>query len=301
MAWNNVACYKPNYSGVRNFNSRPFEVEMMNTQLSPTGCHLKGLCDSIAYAVSEAIRDKVGRPGSGLIVEMGADGTPTKNIDKAAENAVLYQLKHSGDSFRILSEEIGEVLIGDCPEYFLYLDPLDGTFNAIRGIPFYSISLYFYKEGYQFAYVFDLAREVKYYAEAGRGAYIEPGDCRTTVSMTADFKDFSISAYTIRPKTSRIVEIGDKVRRIRTLGSASLEMALVASGQLDAFVDLRGMLRVVDVAAGKLILEESGGIITDSSGKELHLNCNMWQKTDLIGSNGLLHEEIIKLIGGDSR
>jgi myo-inositol-1(or 4)-monophosphatase len=271
---------------------------MMNMQLSPTGRRLKSLCDSIACAVSEVIQDMVGCPDSGLIVQMGADGTPTKDIDKAAENAVLFQLKLSGASFRILSEEIGEVLIGDEPEYFIYLDPLDGTFNAIRGIPFYSVSLYLRKDDLQFGYVCDLARSIKYYAEAGKGAYIDPGNQRITVSKTADFKDFSISAYTIRPKTSRIVGIGDKVRRIRTLGSTSLEMAMVASGKLDAFIDLRGMLRVVDVAAGKLILEESGGTITDAAGKELHLNRDMWQKTDLIGSNGLLHREILKLIGG---
>jgi myo-inositol-1(or 4)-monophosphatase len=95
------------------------------------------------------------------------------------------------------------------------------------------------------------------------------------------------------------VGIGDKVRRIRTLGSASLEMALVASGKLDAFVDLRGMMRVVDVAAGKLLIEESGGIVTDANGDELHLDGNMWQKKYLIGSNGLQHEDLLHLIGGD--
>jgi myo-inositol-1(or 4)-monophosphatase len=77
-------------------------------------------------------------------------------------------------------------------------------------------------------------------------------------------------------------------------------MALVAGGKLDAFVDLRGMLRVVDVAAGKLILEEAGGIITDADGKALELNGDMWQKTDLIGSNGLLHGDLLRLIGGDA-
>ncbi|MFZ3150033.1 MAG: inositol monophosphatase family protein, partial [Methanothrix sp.] len=83
-----------------------------------------------------------------------------------------------------------------------------------------------------------------------------------------------------------------------TLGSTSLEMALVASGRLDAFVDLRGMMRVVDIAAGKIILEEAGGVVTDGSGNALQLDCNMWQKRDLIGSNGLQHAELLKLIGG---
>jgi myo-inositol-1(or 4)-monophosphatase len=58
------------------------------------------------------------------------------------------------------------------------------------------------------------------------------------------------------------------------------------------------MLRVVDVAAGKLIIEEAGGVITDALGRELHLNGDMWQRTDLIGSNGRLHRELLMLIGG---
>jgi myo-inositol-1(or 4)-monophosphatase len=245
----------------------------------------------------------VGNPASGVMVDMGADGTPTKSIDKVAENAVLSKLRRSGTGFRVLSEEIGEVLIGEKPEYFIHLDPLDGTFNAVKGIPFYSVSIYLSKEDCHFGYVYDLARGKKYYAEVGRGAYAEPGGCGLGVSRTSDLKDFSVSAYTIRPNTSRIVGLGDTVRRIRTLGCTSIEMVMVASGKLDAFVDLRGMLRIVDVAAGRLILEEAGGVITNVEGERLHLDDNMkskmWQRTDLIGSNGLLHNELLNLIRGD--
>ena len=131
------------------------------------------------------------------------------------------------------------------------------------------------------------------------GAHMLSQGAASSVSQNTDLKDFSISAYTLRPNTARIVGIGDTVRRIRTLGSASLEMALVASGKLDAFVDLRGMMRVVDVAAGKLIIEEAGGIVTDANGEELHLDGNMWQKKDLIGSNGLQHDDLLQLIGGE--
>lgn len=269
----------------------------MSEQLSPTGNALKKLCDTIAKAATSAIREMVGSPEGGLMVRMGADGTPTKSIDRAAESAVLSTLRASGHSFKVLSEEIGEVLIGEKPDYFIHLDPLDGTFNAIKGIPFYSVSLYLSKDQCHFGYVCDLARGDRYYAEAGRGAYAEPGG-QLGVSETHDLKDFSVSAYTLRPNTARIVGVGDTVRRIRTLGSTSLEMALVASGKLDAFVDLRGMLRAVDVAAGKLIIEEAGGVVTNVSGEELHLGERMWQRTDLIGSNGLLHSELLGLIGG---
>jgi len=285
----------------------------MSERLSRRGIELKRLCDSIAKAVSQAVREMVGTAAGGTMVRMGADGTPTKSIDKAAEDAVLARLQDSGLGFRVLSEEIGEVTIGDPPYYFLHLDPLDGTFNAIKGIPFYSVSIYLSKENCHFGYVCDIAHGCSYYAESGKGAYVETGSplplslplsspsasaSALRVSKTSNLKDFSISAYTLRPNTARIVGIGDTVRRIRTLGSTSLEMSLVASGALDAFIDLRGMLRVVDIAAGKLILEEAGGLITDAAGKELHLDGNMWQRTDLIGSNGLVHDDLLKLIGG---
>jgi myo-inositol-1(or 4)-monophosphatase len=282
-------------------------LERMSERLSPRGIELKRLCDSIAEAVSQAVGEMVGTAAGGTMVRMGADGTPTKSIDKAAEDAVLAKLKASGLGFRVLSEEIGEVTIGDEPYYSLHLDPLDGTFNAINGIPFYSVSIYLSKDDCHFGYVCDLAHDCSYYAESGKGAYVETGSPLSSpsasasalhVSKTSNLKDFSISAYTLRPNTARIVGIGDAVRRIRTLGSTSLEMSLVASGALDAFIDLRGMLRVVDVAAGKLILEEAGGSITDAVGKELHLDGNMWQRTDLIGSNGLMHDDLLQLIGG---
>ena len=205
----------------------------------------------------------------------------------------------TGLGFSVLSEEIGSVEIGEGSDYFLHLDPLDGTFNAIAGIPFYSVSIYISRDDCRFAYIFDLAHGCSYFAEAGRGAYAGP-ESRLFVSQNTDLKDFSISAYTLRPNTARIAGIGDRVRRIRTLGSTSLEMALVASGKLDAFVDLRGMMRVVDVAAGKLMIEEAGGLVTDAGGDELQMGASMWQKKYLIGSNGLKHEELLGIIGGDS-
>ncbi len=267
------------------------------------------LCDDAADRVASAVREMVGTASAGQMVNMGADGTPTKRIDRAAENAVFEALSASGLSFRVLSEEIGEVMIagerriektaGNAgqPDYFLHLDPLDGTFNAISEIPFYSVSIYLSGKGLHFGYIRDLAAGNRYYAEAGRGAYCSSGR-KLSVSAGRDPSQFSISAYTLRPHTSRLAGIGDTVRRIRTLGSASLEMALVASGRLDAFVDLRGMMRVVDVAAGKLLIEEAGGTVTDANGEKLQLGGDMWQRRDLIASNGLQHSELLGLIGG---
>ncbi len=249
----------------------------MSELLSTSGNRLLGLCDDASRAVASSIRDMIGTASGGQMVNMGADGTPTKVIDRAAENAVLD--------------------VGENPDHFLHLDPLDGTFNAISGIPFYALSIYISGDDCRLGYIYDLARGQRFYAEAGRGAYAGSGE-RICVSRNEDFKNFSISAYTIRPNTGRITGIGNRVRRIRTLGSASLEMALVARGMLDAFVDLRGMMRVVDVAAGILIIEEAGGRVSDSDGNQLHMAGDMWQKRCLVGSNGLRHEDLLKLIDG---
>ncbi len=270
----------------------------MSELLSSQGGELLGICDDVSRAVSSSIRDMVGTASGGQMVNMGADGTPTKRIDRAAEDAVLDVLQSSGMGFLVLSEERGEVRIGRNPEHFLHLDPLDGTFNAIAGIPFYALSIYISGQDCRLGYIYDLARGQRFYAQAGRGAYAGSGE-RMSVSKNDDLKSFSISAYTIRPHTGRIRGLGDRVRRIRTLGSASLEMALVAWGRLDAFVDLRGMMRVVDVAAGSLIIEEAGGLVSDSQGSRLQLTGDMWQKRCLVGSNGRLHEDLLRLVEGD--
>ena len=90
----------------------PFFIGM-SERLSPSGRDLKELCDTAAKAVATAIRDMVGTAASGRMVKMGADGTPTKSIDKAAEDAILDRLRASEMGFKVLSEEIGEVIIGE--------------------------------------------------------------------------------------------------------------------------------------------------------------------------------------------
>ncbi|KUK43334.1 MAG: Inositol-1-monophosphatase family protein [Methanothrix harundinacea] len=268
--------------------------------LSAEGEKLLEICNSAAEAVSESIKKMVGDPTSGTVMHMGADGTPTKNIDGRAEEAVIGVLERSEVSFAILSEEMGRRVIGKNPQYFLHLDPLDGTFNAIAGIPFYSLSIYISGPSIGFGYVFDLAHAVKFYAERGRGAWTEGGGAksRLTVSTTPTLRNFSVSAYTLRPNTGRIVGLGDVIRRIRTLGSTSLELCLVAAGRLDAFVDLRGGLRLVDVAAGSLIVEEAKGMVTDGRGEPISFNGDMWHKVEFLASNGVFHREILDLIGG---
>ena len=95
--------------------------------------------EGIADAVQEAIELIPGSRCRGEEVCMGADGTPTSQIDKVAENAALMYIQRNGIEVNILSEEIGYVDNG--AEETLVMDPIDGTSNAIAGIPYYTISL----------------------------------------------------------------------------------------------------------------------------------------------------------------
>ena len=114
-------------------------------------------CDEIATLVEEHTRDLVGRSAGGAYVKMGADGTPTKRIDQVAEDVIVDYLLENDLCDRIISEELGkmEARSGDRT---VFLDPIDGSFNAVSGIPFYSVSLA-YAEGGSIieGYVKDLA------------------------------------------------------------------------------------------------------------------------------------------------
>jgi myo-inositol-1(or 4)-monophosphatase len=86
---------------------------------------------------------------------------------------------------------------------------------------------------------------------------------------------------------------------MRILGSVAVELCYVADGTYDAFLDVRGNLRIVDISAAKLIIEESRGIVTDESCKSLKSGLNVLDRTSIIAScNKDFHKGIIEILGG---
>lgn len=259
------------------------------------------LSDRIADAVQNRIKDIVGTLSASNTLYMGADGTPTKAIDDISERVILEILSQEGRSMRILSEECGEKIIGSFPEYTVIVDPIDGTYNACFGIPFYSISLAFKhacEDEVCFGYVRNIATGDIFHAQRGEGAFLNSQ--RIEISNKPDISKFCISVYGYRPHIRATTMLCRQVRRVRILGSVALELCYVAAGKFDAFVDVRGSLRLTDVAAGKLIIEEAGGVVTDGSGASLHLEDSIMNKVYMVASNGHVHEDILRLIAGSS-
>ncbi|MGD9780228.1 bifunctional fructose-bisphosphatase/inositol-phosphate phosphatase [Methanomethylovorans sp.] len=256
------------------------------------------LCERVSAASYKAIKDLVGKPEAYTTLYIGADGTPTKLIDDASESAIILELEKAGRSTRIISEECGEKIIGCDPKIALIMDPLDGTHNAAMGIPFYSISIAIANpclSGINFGYVKDFTTGDVYCAELGKGAYLNGN--RIYTSARSDIMDFCVSVYGYHPHVTKTTNLCQAVRRIRILGCVSLELCYVACGKLDAFVDVRGSLRLTDVAAGTLILEEAGGIVSDEKGRKLLLQDNVVNRVYMVATNGMSHQQILDITG----
>jgi myo-inositol-1(or 4)-monophosphatase len=225
---------------------------------------------------------------------MGADLTPTKKIDRVAEDCIITYLREHHLCSLLISEEAGKVeLGGDLGTIFL--DPVDGTFNAVAGIPFYALSIAYAEKGVtQQAFVRNLASGETFTAIKGR--YARCNDKAIQVSDVSRLDECAMSVYGRKFDPTRMMQLGQKIRRWRLLGASALELCYIGCGRVDGFVDLRGTLRVTDAAAGMLVCSESGGKVTDLEGKSIHFPNEVTIGRCLVATNGLLHEKVIEYL-----
>lgn len=272
------------------------------------------ISNRIMEEANEVVKPLVGNPKSDKIVKMGADGTPTKFIDLVAEEKVIEILEESKRPVTLISEEIGEIKIGKGPsEAVFVVDPLDGTRNAIKNIPAYGISIAVADpmgasklvkdpskliiSDVEMGFVKNFATGDIYSAKKGNGAFLNGIPIKP--SQKTDVSGSSIGAYIYRAEMSKIDKLLKTVRSMRILGSVAIELCYVADGTYDAFLDIRGNLRIVDISAAKLIIEESKGIVTDESCQSLESGLNVLDRTSIVAScNKSIHKEIIEILGG---
>ncbi|MBP2132644.1 myo-inositol-1(or 4)-monophosphatase [Methanomicrobium sp. W14] len=251
-------------------------------------------CEEIAREVIEGISPLIGTRDGALVVRQGADGTPTKKIDQVAEDIVLNYLKENSLGRTLISEEAGCVSIGG-EKGTVYLDPVDGTHNAVTGNPFYALSIAYAEDGViKKAYVKDLARGEYFYAEKGLGAYNNTK--KVKVSSTKLLEKSTISIYGKKFDPETIVKLGEKIRRWRLYGASALELCYVGCGRLDGFIDIRNTLRITDAAAGMLFCSEAGGTISDKCGNPVKFSDDVSCGQCLIATNGLIHKKTIEYL-----
>jgi myo-inositol-1(or 4)-monophosphatase len=248
----------------------------------------------MAALVRENILPLVGSPDGGQVIRMGADRTPTEKIDQVAEDCVIRYVREHDLCSLIISEEAGKVPI-DGGNGTIFLDPIDGTYNAVAGIPFYALSLAWAKDGVvQQAFVQDLATNETFTAIRGKFAHCNKKPIH--VSSTSRLDASAMSVYGRKFDPTRMMQLGHKIRRWRLLGASALELCYIGAGRIDGFVDLRGTLRVTDAAAGMLICTEAGGKVTDINGDPLDFPEEVTVGRCIIATNGVLHHKVIEYL-----
>lgn len=251
-------------------------------------------CNRIADGISDAIKP-LRESGKGAeIVKQGADGTPTKLIDQVAEDIATEYIRENGICSKIISEEAG-IIEFDGEPGTIYLDPIDGTHNAVSGNPFFSVSIA-YSDGTKITegYVRDLVSGETFYSSYGKGAYINGK--KVSVSGTEDLIKSTLSIYGKKFHPETVVSIGQKIRRMRLFGASSLEICYVGCGRLDGFIDIRQTLRTTDAAAGVLFCTEGGGRVTDISGKPVVFPENVTEGRSLVATNGYIHDKVLEYL-----
>ncbi len=188
---------------------------------------------------------------------------------------ILYDcLSSTTLGITIYSEEsTSATKYGGNENFYLLIDPLDGTHNAIHGFPAYTSSVALYHEGaYIFGWVYDISRDLVYTAALGEGSYLQSPIIvkRLYTRKVSCIEDMHISFHRPKDDSEKITiqKLLWTANKVRIYSCSSLEICLIAAGVLDAFIDLGspGHERSCDIAAAELILREAGGALFYKAG-----------------------------------
>lgn len=213
--------------------------------------------------------------------------------DKASEKLITEFIKKKYPSHGILAEEGSE--LNKSAEYLWIIDPLDGTTNFAHGLPIFSVSIGLQKNGKTIAgVVYDINQNIIYTAERGAGA--TANDKKIIVSSNSNLAYSMLVTgfpYDVKENPDKVFErfiaMLKSSRAVRRLGSAAIDFCYVAKGVFDGFWEVH--LHPWDICAGKLILEEAGGIVTDFNGNPI----NIYSKK-ILASNNKIHTQLIEVM-----
>jgi myo-inositol-1(or 4)-monophosphatase len=223
--------------------------------------------------VYENVKDLAGTLEAAEDHGRGAGGDISRKIDIVAEKTVLDYLKKLNFECIVLGEECGRVELSQNPKGFVIMDAIDGSANAVRGIPFFCCSLAFATQNKLSSItdgvVTDLSNGDMYWATKGNGAFLNEKKIQVHKQKPV-YKIVGINVSGATPElVKKIQPIFENSNHSRHLGANALELAFFARGLIDIYIDLRDKIRVTDMAAGYIIVKEADGIILDQNLKPL--------------------------------
>lgn len=232
-------------------------------------------------------------------LSVGASGDRTYPIDRIAENTIITHLEKLKEPITIVSEEIGikEILGGGKK---ILIDPIDGSRNAIQGIPFFCTSISVLEgntiNDINIGYIINLINGDEFWAEKGKGAFFNGEKIKT--QQDDIFYLIAFEAQSPKNDIHKITPLVSNARKVRCFGSIALDLAYLASGSISIFIS-PSPSRGIDFSAGILIVKEAGGIVTDLNGKDIgNIEIGIHRSTTLLVSgNEKLHKKALKLLG----
>jgi len=215
------------------------------------------VCRAATADVKGVLRELPTRTEREPVVGDGVGGDETTAIDAAAERVILERLK-AIDGATIVSEEVGE-LKGE-GELRIVVDPIDGSLNAKRGIPFFALSVAIADgatmDDVLFGYVYDFGSGEEWTAERGGGARLN-GEPLGDIFPRERIEILSFEATLTSLIAEKAPGVVDLAYRLRIMGSLALSLCHLADGRVDAVCSLKAA-RAVDIAAAQLLVRERG-------------------------------------------
>lgn len=222
-------------------------------------------------------------------------------VDKGAEQMIRKLILTHFPDHSILGEEGVEpgpeasakaLEAASKEEYLWIIDPVDGTTNFVHGFPFFSVSIALVHRGEVIVgVIYDPSRDELFVAEKGKGAYVHGNPTEVSreekLSSSLIATGFPVDTAVHLPQNmAGLQALLPKVRNVRAGGSAALHMAYVAAGRLSGFWEVG--LNAWDIAAGSLLIKESGGTVTDLNGRPYELSVR-----NVVASNGRIHNALL--------
>ena len=235
---------------------------------------------------------------SGFRIEHKTSINLVTDADRAAEQCVIDIIRKQFPTHRFLAEEQGRIEQSPSP-YLWVIDPLDGTTNFAHGYPAYCVSIGLEYQGRCIlGTVFDPSRNELFTAVEGRGAQLNGHPIHVSDTMSLDNSLLVTGfAYDIRDSPRKnldhFVKFSLKAQGIRRTGSAALDMCYVATGRFDGFWEVK--LNPWDLAAGSVIVRESGGRLTNFCGDDFSI-----YGQEIVASNGYIHQAMLKVLNEES-
>ncbi len=246
---------------------------------------------TIAREAGEIIREGYGKNFS--IEFKTNDSNLVTEIDKKSEELIINFIKKEFKNHSIVAEESGRY--DGSSEYRWVIDPLDGTTNFAHGLPIFSVSIGLQKNGETIiGVVYDVMMDNLYQAEIGSGAFL--GGKKLKVSDNDNLsRSFLVTGfpYDLKENTGTILQkFNDLIlcsRAVRRLGSAAIDFCYVASGVFEGFWEVS--LHPWDLCAGKLLVEEAGGIVTNFKNEPIDVF-----SPQMVASNGKIHDQLLEVL-----